>query len=64
MSLLRISRISLEPSPRYARIAEASGGYGERVERADELAAALARAETAVREEGRHALLDVRVTLS
>ncbi|TYB42444.1 thiamine pyrophosphate-requiring protein [Actinomadura chibensis] len=50
----------LDPVPEFAAYAEASGGYGERVTERGELAPALRRALRAVREEGRHALLDVR----
>ena len=50
---------SLEPAPRYEMIAQASGGYGERVDSADELPAALERAVDAVKREKRQALLNV-----
>jgi acetolactate synthase-1/2/3 large subunit len=50
----------LEPSPEYAKIVEAHGGYGERVEDPAELRSALQRALRVMREEGRQALLDVR----
>jgi acetolactate synthase-1/2/3 large subunit len=56
----RMPLASLEPSPAYEKIIEASGGYGERVETADELPAALERALHAVRQEKRQALLNVR----
>jgi acetolactate synthase-1/2/3 large subunit len=49
----------LEPAPDYERVVEASGGYGEKVERPDELLAALARALAAVDQEGRQAVLNV-----
>jgi len=49
----------LSPSPDFARVIEASGGHGERVERPEDLPAALARALHAVRVEGRQALVDV-----
>jgi acetolactate synthase-1/2/3 large subunit len=55
----RMPLSSLEPSPRYEMIAEASGGYGERVERAAELPAALERALHAIRTERRQALLNI-----
>jgi acetolactate synthase-1/2/3 large subunit len=45
--------------PRFDAIAQACGGYGERVEQAEALPGALERALKAVREERRHALLDV-----
>ncbi len=56
----RMPLASLEPSPAYEKIVEASGGYGERVETADELPEAIERALHAVREEKRQALLNVR----
>jgi acetolactate synthase-1/2/3 large subunit len=49
----------LQPAPDYERICQAAGGYGERVENPAELPAALSRALTVVREEGRQALLNV-----
>jgi acetolactate synthase-1/2/3 large subunit len=55
----RMPLTSLEPAPRYEMIAQASGGYGERVEAADELPAALERALRAIRQERRQALLNV-----
>jgi acetolactate synthase-1/2/3 large subunit len=55
----RMPLTSLEPAPRYETIVEASGGYGERVEAADELPAALKRAIDAIRREKRQALLNV-----
>jgi acetolactate synthase-1/2/3 large subunit len=48
----------LSPSPDYAKVVEAHGGYGERVDRADALPGALARAIAETRR-GRQALLDV-----
>jgi acetolactate synthase-1/2/3 large subunit len=48
----------LSPSPEYAKLVEAHGGYGERVERAEALPDALARAIAETRR-GRQALLDV-----
>jgi acetolactate synthase I/II/III large subunit len=50
---------SLEPSPAYEKVIEASGGYGERVVDPAELPKALERALHAVRGEGRQALLNV-----
>ena len=50
---------SLEPSPNYAAVIEACGGYGERVDDPDDLPAAFERALKAV-SESRQALLDVR----
>jgi acetolactate synthase-1/2/3 large subunit len=55
----RMPLSSLEPSPRFELVAEASGGYGERVERAAELPAALGRALHAVQVEKRQALLNI-----
>jgi len=52
---------ALEPTPEYQRVVEASGGYGEKVERAEELDGALARALNAVEGEGRQAVLNVLV---
>ena len=58
----RMPLASLEPSPAYEKIVEASNGYGERVETADALPAALERALHAVRDEKRQALLNVMCT--
>ena len=49
----------LEPSPRYEKVIEASGGHGERVTDASELMPALERALRVVKEERRQALLNV-----
>jgi len=49
----------LTPAPAYEKIVEAHGGYGERVERAEQVRPALQRALKAVREEGRQAVLNV-----
>ncbi|MDB6000506.1 MAG: hypothetical protein JWP52_2205, partial [Rhizobacter sp.] len=49
----------LEPAPDYERLVEAVGGYGERVDRASELPAALQRALRVVRDEKRQAVLNV-----
>ncbi len=49
----------LRPSPAYEKIVEAHGGYGERVEKPDQVRPALQRALRAVREEGRQAVLNV-----
>lgn len=49
----------LSPAPAYEKIVEAHGGYGERVEKPDEVRPALQRALKAVREEGRQAVLNV-----
>ena len=53
------SLCDLEPSPAYEKIAEAFGGYGERVEDPDKIISALKRAIKAVRQEKRQALLNV-----
>ena len=50
----------LDPAPRYAMYAEASGGVGIEVSARAELVPALTKAMHAVREERRHALVDVR----
>jgi acetolactate synthase-1/2/3 large subunit len=55
----RMPLTSLEPAPRYEMIAQASGGYGERVETAGDLPAALERALHAVKRDQRQALLNV-----
>jgi acetolactate synthase I/II/III large subunit len=55
----RMPLTSLEPAPRYEMIVAASGGYGERVEAAGELPAALRRALDAIKREKRQALLNV-----
>jgi acetolactate synthase-1/2/3 large subunit len=49
----------LRPAPAYEKIVEAHGGYGERVERPEEVQPALRRALRAVREERRQAVLNV-----
>jgi acetolactate synthase-1/2/3 large subunit len=50
---------TLEPSPRFEHVVQASGGYGERVTAPGELEPALERALKAVRMEKRQALLNV-----
>jgi len=50
---------NLQPAPHFERVVEASGGYGERVERIADLRAALERAVHAVKVEKRQALLNV-----
>jgi acetolactate synthase-1/2/3 large subunit len=55
----RMPLTALEPAPRYEMIVAASGGYGERVEAAGELPAALRRALDAIKREQRQALLNV-----
>jgi acetolactate synthase-1/2/3 large subunit len=49
----------LTPSPAYEKIVEAHGGYGERVEKPEQVRPALQRALKAVREERRQAVLNV-----
>jgi acetolactate synthase-1/2/3 large subunit len=55
----RMPLSSLEPSPAFEKIVEASRGYGERVEAPEALPAALERALHAITSEGRQALLNV-----
>jgi len=50
---------TLEPSPDYEKLVEASGGYGERVDDPAALPAALQRALHAVRVERRQAVLNI-----
>jgi len=50
---------TLEPSPRFEHVVQASGGHGERVSEPKELTPALERALTAVKEEKRQAVLNV-----
>ena len=52
----------LEPSPDYELICMANGGYGERVERGEDVLPALERALHAVQVEKRQALLNVLCT--
>jgi acetolactate synthase-1/2/3 large subunit len=49
----------LQPSPHFEVLVTASGGYGERVEKASEVRPALQRALKAVRQEGRQAVLNM-----
>ncbi|WGF90881.1 thiamine pyrophosphate-requiring protein [Marinivivus vitaminiproducens] len=51
--------VSLSPAPAYEMLVQASGGHGERVDDANALPDALARAVTVVRNERRQALLNV-----
>ena len=57
----RMPVTSLAPAPDFVRIVEASRGWGERVERGEDLPGALARAIEVIRNERRQALLDVAV---
>ena len=50
---------TLEPSPRFEHVIQASGGHGERVTQPGELMPALERALKIVREEKRQAVLNV-----
>ena len=51
----------LPPSPEFAQVAAACGGYGARVTTAGELPGALKQALNVVRHEGRQALLDLAI---
>jgi acetolactate synthase-1/2/3 large subunit len=55
---------TLEPSPRFEHVIQASGGHGERVSEPQELMPALERAMKVVREEKRQALLNVCLEVS
>lgn len=55
---------TLEPSPRFEHIVQASGGHGERVSDPKELMPALERALKVVREEKRQALVNVCLEVS
>jgi acetolactate synthase-1/2/3 large subunit len=50
---------TLEPSPRFEHVVQASGGHGERVSEPKQLMPALERALKVVREEKRQAVLNV-----
>jgi acetolactate synthase-1/2/3 large subunit len=50
---------TLEPSPRFEHVVQASGGYGERVTEPTKLMPALERALKVVKEEKRQAVLNV-----
>jgi acetolactate synthase-1/2/3 large subunit len=54
---------SLAPSPDYAKVIEASGGWGERVDDPAGFPAAIARALDVVRRERRQALVQVRLPM-
>jgi acetolactate synthase I/II/III large subunit len=54
----------LEPSPRFERVIEASGGYGVQISDPAELKPALERALRVVRDEKRQALVNVRLEAS
>ncbi|HEU4353903.1 MAG TPA: thiamine pyrophosphate-requiring protein [Burkholderiales bacterium] len=55
---------TLEPSPRFEHVVQASGGHGERVSEPIELLPALERALRIVKEEKRQAVLNVRLEAS
>jgi acetolactate synthase I/II/III large subunit len=55
---------TLQPSPRFDKTVEASGGHGVRVEKAEDLMPALERALQVVKEERRQALVNVRLEAS
>ena len=54
----------LEPSPRFEKVIEASGGHAEYVSKAEALPGALERALRVVRNEKRQALVNVRLQAS
>ncbi len=55
---------TLEPSPRFEHVIQASGGHGERVSKPKELMPALERALKVVKEEKRQALVNVCLEVS
>src|SRR5947208_2836851 len=55
---------TLEPSPRFEHVIQASGGHGERVEKPADLMPALQRALKVVKEEKRQALVNVCLEVS
>ena len=55
---------SLEPMPDFLKVAEASRAHTERVEHGKDMPAALRRALRAMRDEGRQAVIEVRVEVS
>jgi acetolactate synthase-1/2/3 large subunit len=57
----RMPLATLDPAPDHVRIVESCGGFGLRVDRPEQLAPALTTALRVVREEGRQALVSVRV---
>ena len=50
---------ALDPSPKFEKVVEASGGYGECVEDPEKLPEAIERALKVVKKERRQALLNV-----
>ena len=61
-SASRYSRVCAAATCVSSAVAHAHGAYAERVENGTDLPAALARAFTAMRDEKRQALLEVRVS--
>ena len=55
---------TLEPSPRFEHVIQASGGHGERVSEPKQLMPALERALKVVKEEKRQALVNVCLEVS
>jgi acetolactate synthase-1/2/3 large subunit len=55
---------TLEPSPRFEHVVQASGGHGERVTEPKQLMPALERALKVVQEEKRQAVLNVCLEVS
>jgi acetolactate synthase-1/2/3 large subunit len=55
---------TLEPSPRFEHVIQASGGHGERVTAPKDLMPALERALKVVKEEKRQALVNVCLEVS
>jgi acetolactate synthase I/II/III large subunit len=55
---------TLEPSPRFEHVVQASGGHGERVSEPKALVPALKRALKVVKEEKRQAVLNVCLEVS
>ena len=53
---------ALEPNPEFEKVVEANGGYGERVDNAEDLPGALERALNAVDVEKRQAVLNVQTS--
>ena len=53
---------ALEPNPEFEKVVEANGGYGERVDNAEDLPGALERALKAVDVEKRQAVLNVQTS--
>ena len=58
----RMPLTMLEPSPDFEKIMDLFGGYGEKVERAEDLPGAFERALNAIHNEKRQALLNIIVS--